>query len=100
MPDFDANDDPLRLDGSGDDDRFQAPMLHPQFVARSRMRASCSCHTWAVTPARRVAAELAQRRRGAPRRACPDRATLPANRLRRRRRLWIACHGRAPGSPS
>jgi hypothetical protein len=47
MPDFDANDDPLRLNGAGHDDRFEAPKLHPQFVARARKLPSSSCHAWA-----------------------------------------------------
>jgi hypothetical protein len=98
MPDFDANDDPLRLNGAGHDDRFEAPKLHPQFVARSRKLPSSSCRAWAAGPARRVAAKLAQRRRETPRRAC---ATAGLTRTPRRRvRLSTRWHGRAPGSPS
>jgi hypothetical protein len=100
MPDFDANDDPLRLGGAGRDDRFELPKLRPRFAPRSRALATRSCSPRAAIRARRIRPQLVARRWKAARRLCGERVMLPASPPRRRRRLWTTCQGRPPGSPS
>jgi hypothetical protein len=99
MPDFDANDDPLRLSDSGKDEPFDVPKLRPRFMARARTLAYGQC-----TRARadRIQPMLGTARWRAMRRACPAvrAAGMSAAMPVRRRRLWTKCHGRAPGSPS
>ncbi|HTB69598.1 MAG TPA: hypothetical protein VK707_01280 [Solirubrobacteraceae bacterium] len=97
MPDFDANDDPLRLSSAGRDDHLELPELRPRFAPRTRTRASRSCRARAARASRWIDPEPAGRA-SATRRVCGERAPLLASV--RRRRLWTACHGRPAGSPS
>jgi hypothetical protein len=98
MPDFDANEDPLRLSGAGKDESLDPSRLQPRFVARTRQFAYAGC--WQRPPARRVGVKLAVRSRHSGRRSCSTRIVLLGISPRRRRRLWTSCHGRLPGSPS
>jgi hypothetical protein len=102
MPDFDANDDPLRLSGAGRDDSVNRPKLHPRFSPRSRQLASRRCRSRASRAPAQVGGALAARRRSAARHACSagGRVMLLASAPRRRRRLWTSCHGHASGSSS
>jgi hypothetical protein len=101
MPDFDANDDPLRLTGAEQDEPLEPAHVRPRFVLRARALAYGQCYARAGRPACRVGFAPAQRRRAA-RRACPRGHLLTPLRTppRRRRRLWTLCHGRPPGSSS
>jgi hypothetical protein len=102
MPDFDANDDPLRLTGAEQDEPLEPAHVRPRVEPRARALAYSQCYARYGRPARRVdVARIAQRRRCA-RRACPRARLLAPLRTppRRRRRLWTVCHGRPPGSPS
>jgi hypothetical protein len=102
MPDFDANDDPLRLTGAEQDEPLEPAHVRPRFQPRARALAYSQCYVRYGRPARRVGvAPVAQRRHGT-RRACPRGRLLAPLRTtpRRRRRLWTVCHGRPPGSPS
>jgi hypothetical protein len=102
MPDFDANEDPLRLSGSGRDDSREQPKLRPRFSPRSRELASRECRSRASRAPERIGVGLTAHRRGAARHACSrgERVMLLASAPRRRRRLWTSCHGHASGSPS
>jgi hypothetical protein len=101
MPDFDANEDPLRLSDSGEDEPFELPKLRPRFLPRARALAARDCFGARRRSHERLAPRLATRRWRAQRRACPSAPDgLFASMPSRRRRLWTTCHGRAPGSPS
>ncbi|HTA35132.1 MAG TPA: hypothetical protein VK761_00350 [Solirubrobacteraceae bacterium] len=102
MPDFDANEDSLRLSGAGRDDSLDQPKLRPRFSPRSRELASRECRAGASRAPERIVTALAGQRRGAARHACSrgERVLLLAGPPRRRRRLWTTCHGHASGSPS
>ena len=101
MPDFDANDDPLRLPGAGEDEPFEpAQAARRAFVPRARAARRARSAARGARPARRAAwRRCSSRSAGAPR-ATPARAAIARLRsppLRRRRRLWTQCHG-TPGS--
>jgi hypothetical protein len=98
MPDFDANDDPLRLDGSGKDDPFDLPKLTPRFVPRARQLADRQCRARHTRAGRRVGPVLVAQCRRVARNACDRRIVLLGSPPRRRRRLWTQCHGQPPGS--
>jgi hypothetical protein len=100
MPDFDVNDDSLRLSGAGRDEPL--PKLTPRFSPRSRELASRQCRVGASRAPQRIATRLAGSRRAASRHVCPrgERVLLLASAPVRRRRLWTACHGHPSGSPS
>jgi hypothetical protein len=103
MPDFDANDDSLRLSDSGKDEPFELPQLRLRFMARARTLAYGQCFGARTgRAADRLQPRLATLRWRAMRRSCPTlrAAGVPGGRPARRRRLWTKCHGRAPGSPS
>jgi hypothetical protein len=102
MPDFDANDDPLRLSESGTDEPLELPKLRPRFVPRARVLAQGDCLRAGARHGRRLERRLGTRRWRALRRACPSARVvgLLAAMPSRRRRLWTTCHGRASGSPS
>jgi hypothetical protein len=103
MPDFDANDDSLRLSDSGKDEPFELPKLRPRFMARARTLAYGQCFgARGDRAADRLQPRLATLRWRAMRRSCPTlrAAGVPGVLPARRRRLWTKCHGRAPGSPS
>jgi len=104
MPDFDANDDSLRLSDSGKDEPFEVPKLRPRFMVRARALAYGQCfgaRTYRAD-ADRLQSRLGTLRWRAMRRSCPTlrAAGVPETLPARRRRLWTKCHGRAPGSPS
>jgi hypothetical protein len=100
MPDFDANDDPLRLSGGGQDDPLDLPKLTPRFAPRARALAARQCFAGDARPTRRVGHVLSAHDRRVARRACAQRSGLLRTPPRRRRRLWTKCHGRPPGSAS
>lgn len=100
MPDFDANEDPLRLSAAASDDPFELPKLRPRFAPRARELATTGCHGRRAAAPRALEPELVVRRRNAARHVCGDRVMLLAGPPRRRRRLWTKCHGRPGGSPS
>jgi hypothetical protein len=102
MPDFDVNDDPLRLSGAGRDESLPLPKLRPRFSPRSRELASRDCRARASRAPERIATRLAGQRRAESRHACSrgERVSLLASPPLRRRRLWTTCHGHASGSPS
>ncbi|HEX4484310.1 MAG TPA: hypothetical protein VH081_11045 [Solirubrobacteraceae bacterium] len=102
MPDFDANEDPLRLSGAGRDDSRDLPKLRPRVSPRSRELASRECRARGSRAPEQIGAGLAAHRRSAARHACSHvgRVMLLASAPRRRRRLWTSCHGYASGSPS
>jgi len=102
MPDFDANDDPLRLSESNKDELVNVPKLRPRFMPRARELASGQCLHSRGHAAERLRPRLGTGRWRAARRACPSaRAVgLLAAMPSRRRRLWTTCHGRVSGSPS
>jgi hypothetical protein len=100
MPDFDANDDPLRLSASGMDDPIDPPKLTPRFAPRTRQLAERRCLTRPAGREQRVGPLLMARARDAARNACGARIALLQAPARRRRRLWTKCHGRSPGSVS
>jgi hypothetical protein len=102
MPDFDAHDDSLRLNGSRQDEPFNVPKVRPRFIARTRRLAGRQCFGARGHVAERLHPRLDTGRWRAARRACPSARTvgLLAALPRRRRRLWTTCHGRASGSPS
>jgi hypothetical protein len=103
MPDFDANDDSLRLGDSGKEEPLELPKLYPRFMPRARELAYAQCSRRSESRAVRVQAKLATARRRAAHRRCPvgSREKLhAATPRRRRRRLWTKCHGRLPGSLS
>jgi hypothetical protein len=103
MPDFDANDDSLRLSGSGKDDSSDMPKLRPRFMARARTLAYRQCFGARThRDADRLQPRLGTLRWRTMRRSCPSlrAAGVPGVLPARRRRLWTKCHGRAPGSPS
>lgn len=102
MPDFDANDDSLRLSDSGKDEPFEVPMLRPRFMVRARTLAYGQCFGARSHRADRLQPRLGTLRWRAMRRSCPTlrAAGVPGTLPARRRRLWTKCHGRVPGSPS
>jgi hypothetical protein len=102
MPDFDANDDPLRLTGAEPDDPLEPAHIRPRFMPRARELAYGRCYARAGRPARRVGVAPPALRGHAARAACPRGHLLTPLRTppRRRRRLWTLCHGRPPGSSS
>ncbi|MFI4989554.1 MAG: hypothetical protein ACHQHO_01380 [Solirubrobacterales bacterium] len=102
MPDFEAHDDPLRLNESNKDEPFNVPKLRPRFTARTRRLACQQCFSARGHVAARLRPRLDTGRWRAARRACPSARTvgLPATMPSRRRRLWTTCHGRVSGSPS
>ncbi len=102
MPDFDAHDDPLRLNESSKDEPFNVPKLRPRFVARTRRLACGQCFGAREHVAERLCPRLDTGRWRAARRACPSARTvgLLAAVPSRRRRLATTCHGRVSGSPS
>jgi hypothetical protein len=100
MPDFDANDDPLRLSATGEDDSRELPRLMRRLAPRARDLAERRCYRRHAHPAGRLAPVLLAQGRRATRNACGQRITLLGTPPRRRRRLWTKCHGRPPGSVS
>jgi hypothetical protein len=98
MSDFDANDDPLRLSGSGKDDPFDLPKLTPRFMVRTRQLAERECRGRQGSAGRRVGPVLVAQGRRLARNACDRRIVLLGSAPRRRRRLWTQCHGQPPGS--
>jgi hypothetical protein len=102
MPDFDANEDHVRLGDSAKDEHFELPLLRPRFSARSRELAVRECFGARKQEPARVPRRLATGRRRAAGRACSAaRSNGPlAAGANRRRRLWTTCHGRVPGSSS
>jgi hypothetical protein len=98
MPDFDANEDQPTLPTTGQE--HPAEPTEQGVPAMPRAREDGGRHR--DRPARRrdprVRPVLTQSRRVALR-ACDDRGPV-LRPLRRRRRLWTVCHGRAPGSSS
>jgi hypothetical protein len=102
MPDFDSKEDPLRLNGAGQDDSLDLPELRPRFSPRARALASRDCRARASRAPERIVTGLASPRRHAARHACSgsERVLLLASPPRRRRRLWTKCHGHPSGSPS
>jgi hypothetical protein len=100
MPDFDANEDPLRLSGAGKDEPLDLPKLQPRFMPRTRQLAQRECYLRPNRTARRLGPVLMARSRRAARNACARRIALLGAPPRRRRRLWTMCHGRPPGSQS
>jgi hypothetical protein len=97
MPDFDVNDDPLRLSAAGEDDSLDLPRLVARLTPRARQLAERRCYGRRAAPARRLAPALLAHGRRAARNACGQRIALFATLPRRRRRLWTKCHGRPPG---
>ncbi|HEV7529147.1 MAG TPA: hypothetical protein VGO29_09640 [Solirubrobacteraceae bacterium] len=97
MSDFDANDDPLRLSGSGKGDP-DPPRLVPRFALRARALAERQCRARDERAGRRVGLVLVAHGRHVGRNACDRRIGLLGSPPRRRRRLWTQCHGRPPGS--
>jgi hypothetical protein len=97
MPDFDANDDPLRLSDSGDDDSPEPAKLTPRFTLRARALADRQCRRRHDRLGRRVGPVLVAQGRRVARNACDRRIVLMASPPRHRRRLWTQCHGRPPG---
>ena len=102
MSDFDANDDPLRLTGAGNDEPLDPAEIRPRVMRRARQLAYGQCYARRARSQERVGVTLPSQRRRAARRACPHARRVPmlGTPLRRRRRLWTVCHGRPPGSPS
>ncbi len=102
MPDFDTNEDPLRLSDSGKDEPFEVPKLHPRFMPRARSLAYGQCFGSRRQAGDRLQFRFATGRWRTARRSCPSARTigLLAAMPTQRRRLWTKCHGRAPGSPS
>ena len=100
MPDFDANDDSLRLSASGMDDSIDLPKLTPRFAPRLRQLAERRCFASAVGRERRVGPRLQARARHAARNACATQTASLTVASLRRRRLWTKCHGQRPGSVS
>ena len=102
MPDFDTNEDPLRLSDSGKEERFELPKLRPRFTPRARALACGQCFASSGDSPVRLRTQLAARRWRAMRRTCASARVvgLTAAMPSRRRRLWTTCHGRIPGSPS
>jgi hypothetical protein len=98
MPDFDSNDDPLRLSDSGEENPLELPKLTPRFAPRARQLAERRCRAGRTSLGRRLGPLLAARGRDAARNACGGRIVLLGSPQRRRRRLWTQCHGQAPGS--
>jgi hypothetical protein len=100
MYDFEANEDPTRLPGSGQGagaDPFHLP--RPIVPRVRRLREGHSL--FGASAGRGGSSLLARRRRGA-RVACPLAAPPALVRApsRRLRRMWTMCHGRPSGSPS
>jgi hypothetical protein len=102
MPDFDTNEDPLRLSDTANDEPFERPKLRPRFTPRARTLAYGQCFGSRTYRPDRLQARLVTSRWRAMRRSCPSlrAAGVPGALPARRRRLWTKCHGRAPGSPS
>ncbi|HWG09671.1 MAG TPA: hypothetical protein VN672_11775 [Solirubrobacteraceae bacterium] len=102
MPDFDANEDPLRLSDSDTEEPLELPKLRPRFSPRARALACGDCFGPPARSSVRLAPMLGTRGWRTLQRACPSaRAAGPMAAMpTRRRRLWTPCHGRAPGSPS
>jgi hypothetical protein len=102
MPDFDSKEDPLRLNGDGQDDSLDLPELRPRFSPRARALASRDCRARASRAPERISARLASPVRQVTRHACPrdERLMLLTSPRRRRRRLWTKCHAYPSGSPS
>ncbi len=102
MPEFDANEDPLRLTGGGKDEPLEPAVIRPRFMPRARELAYAHCYARREARARQIGSAPVARRRRAARRACPSgRRVVPLGAPpRRRRRLWTTCHGRPPGSSS
>ncbi len=100
MPDFDNNDDPLRLSATGKDDPFDLPKLTPRFSPRARQLAERRCYGPHGRLSRRVGPVFMARGRFDARNACAERMALLGTPPRRRRRLWTQCHGRASGPVS
>jgi hypothetical protein len=98
MTDSDANEDPLRLSASADEESPEPAKLRPRFSPRARQLAYGQCFRRSPS---RIVAKLDSQRTRAARRACsPKGRTALLGPPRRRRRLWTTCHGRIPGSPS
>jgi hypothetical protein len=102
MPDFDAKEDSLRLNGAGQDDPLDLPALRPRFSPRGRELASRECRRNTLPQDQLIDARLGLRTRHAARRECSlrERVLVLAVPPRRRRRLSGACHGPQFGSPS
>jgi hypothetical protein len=107
MPDFDANDDFIRLTGAGPDDTPEPVEIEPvegelPVVRRARVHVEGHRTARGGRPGRGVGVALIALRRHATRRACPYGRRVPvlATPRRHRRRLWTTCHGRPPGSQS
>jgi hypothetical protein len=100
MPDFDANDDPLRLSAAGEDDSLGLPRLVARLTPRARQLAERRCYGRNAQSAGRLSPALLAHGRRAARNSCAQRIALLATPPRRRRRLWTRCHGRPPGSVS
>jgi hypothetical protein len=102
MPDFDTNEDPIRMpDARPGDPLDPGPILRP-VVRRIRELHFGHLSTRSGRSGRRVCVTLLAQRRRATRCACPYGRRVPVvgTPLRHRRRLWTLCHGQAPGSPS
>jgi hypothetical protein len=98
MTDFDANEDPLRLSASANEESPEPAKLRPRFSPRARQLAYGQCYRRSP---RRIAATLDSQCMRAARRACsPEKRTALLGSSRRRRHLWTTCHGQIPGSPS
>jgi hypothetical protein len=101
MPDFDANDDPLRLNGAGNDQPLDPAGIRLPVQRRARQLAYDGCFAGQGRPERRIGATLLAQRRHAARRACPDGwAAAPGAPVRSRRHPCSGCHGRPPRSSS
>ncbi len=106
MPDFDANDDFIRLTRAGRDDtpdpvEVDPVRAEPPLVRRTRVHVEGHYKARGGRPARGIGVTMIARRRHATRRACPYGRRLPVLATQRynRRRLWTVCHGLPPGSP-
>ena len=96
MPDFDANDDPLRLTGAGKDEPLEPALIRPRFVPRARELAYAQCYARHGRPARRVGVALVAQGRRVARNACDRPIALLGSPPRRRRRLWTSATGDPP----
>jgi hypothetical protein len=108
MPDFDSNEDFIRLTGAGRDDapdpgELDRARFEPPLVRRARLQVEGHYTAHSHRLGRRVGVTLIAMRRHTTRRACPYGRRVPvlATPPRcNRRRLWTECHGRPPGSPN
>jgi hypothetical protein len=102
MPDFDTNEDPLRLTGAGKDEPIDPAESRRHVMPRVRQLAYGQCFARPGRSQHRVEETLPALHRHAGRLACSRarRVALLGAPPRLRRRLWTMCHGRPPGSPS